>query len=348
MATRRTPHPLFSAPVLLLLGVPLSAQQVRNPGFEELKGPSGASPTSWNVGGQGYEVRLDSLVPHGGSRSLRMQRIEAGRFGVATQTLDAAGFHGQRVRLSGLTKTEEMTGGYAGLWLRIDTAGGLISLENMAGRGAVGTSDWTHFQVEGVVDPATERLVFGALFPGGGTAWFDDPALEAIPLLVGSAAGLDGQGVDHWSYRVQAGYADINHPVAEESGGPILAFGMTREILWNGLFRAGTDFALSEADKGFVFFAGAVEFRHSPAEEFTSFAKMNWGYLSGSGHTGSFVAGTGGFLVRVGARTWILLGVSYGEHGERDGPNSILIGLERGFGISLIDGGSQTAQGNGR
>ena len=139
--------------------------------------------------------------------------------------------------------------------------------------------------------------------------------------------------MDPWSYSVQAGYTEIN---LLTHGGPILALGLTREILGKGLFRAGTDFAVSEAGDGFVFFAGGLEFRDSPAAGFTLFAKMNWGYLSGLGYKGSFVAGTGGFLVRVGARTRLLFGVSYGDHGERDGPHSILIGLERGFGTPIV------------
>jgi len=167
----------------------------------------------------------------------------------------------------------------------------------------------------------------------------------AILFLAGSSACLEGQTVDAWSYRVQAGYAEIN---LLTDGGPILAFGLTREILGKGLFRAGSDFALSKAGDGFVSFAGGLEFRHSPADDFTLFAKMNLGYLSGSGYSGSFVAGTGGFLARVGARTWLLFGVSRGDHGERDGPHSILLGLERGFGTLLAGNGSQTGQGERR
>jgi hypothetical protein len=151
--------------------------------------------------------------------------------------------------------------------------------------------------------------------------------------------------VDRWSYRVQAGQAEINRAT---DGSLILAFGLTREILWKGIFRAGTEVALSQADDGFVFFGGGLEFRHSPAGKLTSFAKMNWGYLNGSGYSGSFVAGTGGLLVRVGARTWLLLGISQGIHGERDGPHSILFGLERGFGTPLAGKGSQTGQGERR
>jgi hypothetical protein len=169
----------------------------------------------------------------------------------------------------------------------------------------------------------------------------------AILFLAVPSACLVGQTVDTWSYRVQAGYAKTNQRQLADLG-PILAFGITREILGKGLFRAGSDFALSAAGDGFVSFAGGLEFRQSPAGEFTLFAKMNWGYLSGSGYSGSFVAGTGGFLVRVGARTWLLFGVSRGDHGEEDGPHSILFGLERGFGKLLAGNGSQTGQGERR
>jgi hypothetical protein len=152
--------------------------------------------------------------------------------------------------------------------------------------------------------------------------------------LVGFSGGLDGQTVYPWSYQVQAGYTAID--LLPQAGGPIVACGLTREILWEGLFRAGTDFALSKAGDGFVFFAGGLEFRHSPAAELTLFAKMNWGYLNGLGYSGSFVAGTGGFLARIGARTRLLFGFSHGDHGERGGPHSAVIGLERGFGTPTV------------
>lgn len=155
-----------------------------------------------------------------------------------------------------------------------------------------------------------------------------------VLFLVGFPGGLDGQTVYPWSYQVQAGYTATD--LLTQAGGPIVAFGLTREILGEGLFRAGTDFALSKAGNGFVFFAGGLEFRQSPAADFTLFAKMNWGYLNGLGYSGSFVAGTGGFLVRIGARTQLLVGASRGDHGDRGGPQSILIGLERGFGTPMF------------
>lgn len=169
----------------------------------------------------------------------------------------------------------------------------------------------------------------------------------AILFLAAPSAVLDGQAVDAWSYRVQAGYSKTDDLQLAEDG-PILAMGMTRELLGRGMFRFGPDIALSAAGDGFVSLAGGLEFRQSPAGDFTIFAKMNWGYLDGLEYSGSFVAGTGGFLARVGNRTWFLFGVSRADHGHKDGPHSILFGLERGFGKQSDGEEARTGQGGSR
>ncbi len=173
----------------------ISGQSIRNSGFEDRDEADPLVPAFWMIGGDGYEAVLDSAESQGGAWSLRMRRVEGGTFGVAAQSLSAEGLHGQLVRLSGAIKTEGVGGGYAGLWLRIDGPEGTLSLDNMVGRGAVGTSNWTRFQVEGIVEPRSERLVFGVLMPGGGTAWFDDLTLEMVPL--GSLPAPAGAALDY-------------------------------------------------------------------------------------------------------------------------------------------------------
>lgn len=99
-------------------------------------------------------------------------------FGVATGTFPVKDAAGKRVRFSGYIKTENVTNGWAGLWWRVDGPLGALAFDNMQNRGATGTMDWKRYVIELPVAPETRNINFGALFPGDGTAWFDDLTIE--------------------------------------------------------------------------------------------------------------------------------------------------------------------------
>ena len=101
-------------------------------------------------------------------------------FGMAIGTFPLTVAAGKSIRFSGYIKTEGLTTGYAGLWWRVDgpTRGQSLAFDNMATRGATGTSDWKRFTIELPVDRAATNINFGMLMPGTGTAWFDDLAIE--------------------------------------------------------------------------------------------------------------------------------------------------------------------------
>lgn len=165
-------------------GIPTvaAAQGIRNGGFEGRNPERAELPADWAAGGPGYDVSLDSVVVRSGGLSLRMSKVASGTLANAAQSLDADVFRGQRVVLSGYIRTQRVDTGYAGLWLRLDAADGeMLFLDNMADSGPRGTTDWARFEVAGVVDADVDRVVFGALLPGSGTAWFDDLSLESAP-----------------------------------------------------------------------------------------------------------------------------------------------------------------------
>lgn len=106
-------------------------------------------------------------------------------FGVKGAALPVKDGAVKRVHLSGYIKTEGVTSGYAGLWLRVDSASEMLTLDNMSGRGATGTADWKRYDVELSVPPEARSIVFGPIFPGDGTAWFDGLTIEldGVPYL---------------------------------------------------------------------------------------------------------------------------------------------------------------------
>ena len=100
-------------------------------------------------------------------------------FGVASATFPVAAAAGHHIRFSGYIKTENITNGYAGLWWRVDGDGGKeLAFDNMASRGAKGTTSWTPYEISLDVPADARKIRFGVLHPGNGTAWFDSLAIE--------------------------------------------------------------------------------------------------------------------------------------------------------------------------
>ena len=166
---------------------PLSTAAARaadplNFGFERSSVTSPNVPERWYTGGQGYTASLDTVAPYAGARSLRIQPTgtpPANGFGSATMTIPASAVAGKTVRLRAYIRTEGIERGYAGLWMRIDGAGGKVSaFDNMGAHGVHGTTPWTQYEITLNADTATTGIVIGAIHPGDGTAWYDAFSLE--------------------------------------------------------------------------------------------------------------------------------------------------------------------------
>lgn len=134
------------------------------------------------------QARLDTVVRHGGSRSLRVHRASADAAPwAALSDLSAAGLANRRIRLTGWVRTEGLRGGAA--VLRVELVGGgyqTIRVDSMAGRGLRGTTGWTRLALETTVDTGAAYVGVGVQVSGAGTAWFDDLVLE-----------VDGQRLTH-------------------------------------------------------------------------------------------------------------------------------------------------------
>lgn len=81
-------------------------------------------------------------------------------------------YKGEKITLSGYIKTENITDGYAGLWMRIDPD---VAFDNMSDRGVSGTTDWKKYEISLKLNPKeTDGIVIGALLSGKGKMWIDD------------------------------------------------------------------------------------------------------------------------------------------------------------------------------
>ena len=116
-----------------------------------------------------YDATLNALYYDVSAASPQPQAA----FGVATANFPAQAALGKHVTLSGYIRSEDVAGGYAGLWVRADGPQGPLAFGDMHNQGVVDKSDWTRYQVSIDVPANATKIYFGVLNTGTGSAWFD-------------------------------------------------------------------------------------------------------------------------------------------------------------------------------
>lgn len=162
--------------LFLCLSVTGFSQKFLNLDFEYAI-PGSNTPQKWYAGGSGYIVALDEIEKASQARSLKMvsNNPAKSQFGVCNGSFPIDLVKGKNIEFKGRIKTEEITGGYAGLWWRVDGKNyEQLGFDNMSDRGLKGTNDWKQVSIKMKVDENVVNINFGALFAGKGTAWFDD------------------------------------------------------------------------------------------------------------------------------------------------------------------------------
>jgi hypothetical protein len=152
----------------------------------------GPMPVGWYALGErtgDYAVGTDRGHRDGGQaqgggtiRSLTEDPV-----GLATlqQSVRAANFRGQRVRLSGFVKSGAgSVTATSALWMRVDGPAGSESMDLMQDRPILRGTDWARYDVVLDVPSNATGLSFGLLLYGRGQVWLDDVALERVGLDV--------------------------------------------------------------------------------------------------------------------------------------------------------------------
>jgi len=157
-------------------------------GSTEPAGSPEPSESGWLVAGsrpQDYRVELEEEGGRQGtlaaSLGSRGQDSPPEGFVTLMRWIDARPYQGKRVRLSAWVKAESIEG-WAGLWMRVDDddADRSIAFDNMEDRAVRGTRDWRRYEVVVDVAPEGDRVSYGILLSGKGTAWVDDFQLEVV------------------------------------------------------------------------------------------------------------------------------------------------------------------------
>ncbi len=149
----------------------------------------------------GYYTYKDDSIKMDGPNSIRIQNETtetAGKFAPVTFSLPA-NFAAKKITLTGYIKTENVSDGYAGLWLRADAGSAVADFGNLGEAAPKGTTGWTNYSMTINMNKEVSRILFGGLLAGSGKAWFDKFELYAddkpIEKIDWQASKVENSGV---------------------------------------------------------------------------------------------------------------------------------------------------------
>ena len=124
-----------------------------------------------DFGNEHYIKGIDTLAAKSGKNSAFIEsKEEATTFGALSFDIPAD-FVGKKLKLTGYMKTENVTDGYAGLWMRIDPK---VGFYNMSDKQIKGTTEWQKYEIELDYEVRAEKIIIGGLLVGKGKMWIDD------------------------------------------------------------------------------------------------------------------------------------------------------------------------------
>ncbi len=161
------------------------SQTIHNLDFEIVE--QGQAKDWQNFGNGKYILKLDTTVSKSGKNSGYIEFTDGTAGFKAWAYNIPAIYQGDKIKLTGYIKTEDVTDGYAGLWMRIDPS---VAFDNMNSRGIKGTTDWTKYEIELNLKPSrAQKIVVGGLLVGKGKIWLDNlqitidgKTLDKVPL----------------------------------------------------------------------------------------------------------------------------------------------------------------------
>lgn len=178
--------------------------QELNLGFEQIEN---GHPVKWkDYNEDSYLKAIDSLTVHSGKYSALIEFVNDNTDFMSWTYSLPENYNGKEITLSGYVKTENVSDGFACLWMRIDYN---IAFDNMSDNWIIGTNDWERFEITLQMNPEnTEAIAFGGLLAGKGKIWLDDFQIT-----------IDGKDIENCKpYYGQGLPADLDQEFKNGSG----------------------------------------------------------------------------------------------------------------------------------
>lgn len=126
----------------------------------------------------GYPYSVDSVVKHDGKYALKLQFIAKTPSEGIVQLVIPSNFTGTKIKLSGYVKTENVSEGHAGLYMKLNGENGLMGRDLMGNRGLTGNNDWKKLSISLPFSKEVELITIGMILQGKGTCWLDDLSIN--------------------------------------------------------------------------------------------------------------------------------------------------------------------------
>jgi hypothetical protein len=171
---------LFLLLFILISSNCLKAQVIFNGDLEKIN-PKTNMPLAWTNAMKGYTYTVDSTIVYHGKYAICITSSDSFPYG-AINCVIPYNFTGQTLQLKGFIKTENVTNGYAGIWMRVN---GIDAFDKMEKQNLHGTNDWKEYTISMPYDSNVARgLNVGALLTGKGKMWFDNLRLYVDGKLI--------------------------------------------------------------------------------------------------------------------------------------------------------------------
>ncbi|EDM34633.1 peptidase S41 [Pedobacter sp. BAL39] len=158
-----------------LFSIPAIAQIQINGSFEELD--KTGNPVGWDLSyykENTYTIQLDSLIKAKGKYSVSISAGDKPIVGNAIVQSSTQKLNGKLLSLVGSIRTENVSDGWAGLWMRVDGEKDELASDLMESQGLKGSQDWKEYAIQIPYDQANAKSIhFGALLFGKGKIWVD-------------------------------------------------------------------------------------------------------------------------------------------------------------------------------
>lgn len=167
---------------LVVVSCKPTLNRTENLDFEDLD--SYKRPIGWSIvtreDDAGATITVDSLIRHHGEKSICIRNAQPSERGTVYFRKIPSLIQGTKLRLSGFVKSENITGGKGGLFVRVeDESGNLVNNSNMNLTAIAGNNDWKAISVDVDYNPKLAyKVSFGAILTGGGKLWVDDLELK--------------------------------------------------------------------------------------------------------------------------------------------------------------------------
>lgn len=202
--------------VILLSCCNLHSQNKFNGNIENLDAKG--NPVGWDFTfdhRNTFDVNLDSVIKKQGKYSVSISSGNSkDEYGAINFPIHS-GFHGSTLLLTGFIKTENVTGGWAGLWLRVDgTDYETLGFDNMKTKGITGTNDWKEYWIQIPYKNNNDDAIAinaGALLVGKGKMWVDSMRLylDDVPIDKAPVSSPDCGALKDTSFSKTSGIDSI-------------------------------------------------------------------------------------------------------------------------------------------